>query len=160
MQTESPHVSIDRLDLAIGAKKDELTNVMFMSLEEAATYYVQFREIFDYLDTVRDKWAAVKEELSVKILPDIFERSKVAQSLTLKSGTRVTILYKTMASMKDKEKAMQWLRDNNMGDLIQPTVNASTLASAAKHMAEENQSLPEEFFTTTIKPTTSVTKKK
>ena len=46
-----------------------------------------------------------------------------------------------------RPQAFQWLRDNGYGDIIQETVNASTLSAFAKTLLEtENKELPEEFF--------------
>ncbi len=158
--TESTSVTIDRLSIAIKDIESELEKVKLMPLEEAAIYYQQFRAKFDWLDEVRDKWASVKEVLSVQIMPEIFEKSNVDNYIKLKSGWNVGVSYKLTASMKDKIGGMKWLEENGLADLIQPTVNASTLSSVAKGFIEENKSLPEEFFNVVNKPTTKVTKSK
>lgn len=158
--TESVFVTVDRLSIEIKDIEAELDKVKLMSLEDAATYYQQFREKFDYIDAVRDKWASIKETLSTAIIPEIFERSAVDSSIKLKSGYRVGVSYRTTASMKDKIGGMKWLEENGLADLIQPTVSSSTLSSVAKNLIEENRSLPEEFFNVVAKPTTSVTKAK
>lgn len=160
MTHESPHVTIDRLDILVKKTEGELDKIRLMPLEEAATMYVEFRDVFDYLNVVRDRWASIKDRLSKEVLPEIFEKSAVAQSITLKSGYRVGVSYRTLASMKDKIGAMKWLEENGLADIIQPTVNSSTLSSVAKTMAEENKSLPEEYFNVVTQPTTSVTKAK
>lgn len=155
---ESTHVTVDRLFSKIKEVEDFLPKLQNMTLEEAAVYYVQFRGEFDYLDQVRDKWATIKEQMSNVILPGIFERSQQDQSIKLKSGVTVTVSFATRASIKDKPGAYKWLEENNLGDLIQPTVNSSTLASVAKNLLDENQSLPPEYFNVSLKPTTSVVK--
>lgn len=157
---ESTHVTIDRLGITIKEFKETLDKIRTMTVEEAAEIYVDFRDKFDYLDMVRDQWASVKDELSKRIIPEIFEGSRISNSITLKSGYRVGVSYKTLASMTDKIKGMEWLKENGLMDIIQPTVNAGTLASVAKTMAEENQSLPAEYFNVTTAPYTSVTKAK
>lgn len=155
---ESTHVTVDRLLSRINDVEEDLNRIRKMSLEEAAVFYTIFRAEFDYLDEVRNKWASVKEQLSSKIMPEIFEQSQQDQSIKLKTGLTVTVSYKTLASIKDKPGAYKWLEENDLGDLIQPTVNASTLASVAKGLIEENQSLPPELFNVTLKPTTSIVK--
>ena len=51
---------------------------------------------------------------------------------------------KFSASMADKDAGHQWLRENGGGDLIQPTVNASALASFLKDMVLEEGIEPPE----------------
>ena len=56
-------------------------------------------------------------------------------------GTRVS------ASMPDKVAGMAWLQENGHGDMIQPTVNAASLASFAKNYTlETGMDLPEDIF--------------
>ena len=161
MQEESLHVTIDRLDIQVGKIEKDLDRIRALSAEEAAVEYVNFREKYDYLDSVFGRLTTAKDKLSREIIPRIFEDSHHDQSINLKTGHRVTVQYRLTASMKNKEAAMKWLQDNGLGDLIQPTVNASTLAAVARGMIEEkNESLPDEYFTVSNLPTTSVTRKK
>lgn len=153
---ETTQVTIDRLHATAVDLKEELSKVRAMSLEEAAVWYVNFRDNYDYLDSVRDEWSKIKEELSGQIMPEIFERSQQDQSIKLKNGKTVVVSFRTTASIKDKMGGYNWLKENGLGDLIQPTVNASTLASVATGLIEENRSLPSEFFNVSLKPTTAV----
>lgn len=45
-----------------------------------------------------------------------------------------------------KEDAFIWLSDSGRGDLIVPTVNASTLKAAIKASLKKGENWPEEFF--------------
>ena len=158
---ESVLVTIDRLLFAANKVEGQLDNIAKMTAEEAAAAYVEFRDRYDALDAAMDKWVKLKGKLSKEILPRIFEDSMHDNTVTLKSGHRVTISYKTLASIKDKVAGFEWLRNNGLGDLITETVNASTLAATAKKMQEEeNRTLPEEYFNVVLQPNTSITKKK
>lgn len=48
-----------------------------------------------------------------------------------------------------KEGAYSWLEDNGRGDLIQPTVNASTLKASVKAAMERGEEFPAELFNIT-----------
>jgi hypothetical protein len=158
MQQESPMVTIDRLSILCKTIESTLDDVRKMGIEEAAQVYVDFRQMFDYLDATRDEFARIKERLAKEIIPAIFEESSVDGTINLKSGYRVTLAHRMTATILDKEGAYKWLEDNGMGDIIQPTVNASTLAAVAKNLLEENRSLPPEYFKAGLTPNTSMTK--
>lgn len=157
MKLESVHVTVDKLDIAIKEIENVLHKVAGMDIESAAVFYEEFRTKYDYLLDVAGKWTTVKERLSAKILPEIVEASQLGQSVTLKNGKRVTVQYKVMCSMPDKDAGKQWLIDNGLGDLVQDTVNAGTLTAVAKARLEENEPLPEELFKMSTKASTSIT---
>lgn len=93
-----------------------------------------------------------------EIVPAMFDEAGI-KNVPLVEGYRVQTGGKIFASIKAdaKEQAYQWLRDNGLGALVVETVNVQTLSAAAKVMAEEeNRELPEEFFNTMDKFTTSV----
>lgn len=99
-------------------------------------------------------------EYKKKLLPEVFEVEGVP-SIPLAEGFRVSVGYKYYASITkgSKDAAYQWLRENNLPDIIQPTVNASSLSAAAKDLIEnKNIDMPEDLFTVAHVPTTSVTK--
>lgn len=63
-------------------------------------------------------------------------------------------------SYEGKDAAYWWLRLNNLGDLISETVNAGTLAAAAKARLDQGFDMPEAYFNSAFMPNTSVTKTK
>lgn len=91
-------------------------------------------------------------------VPHVFEVENVP-NVPLSEGFRVQISTPWRASMKpdQKEAAYEWLH-KHYPDVIQPTVNASTLSALAKEMNEENKELPEAHFNAQQMPTTSVVK--
>lgn len=74
---------------------------------------------------------------------------------------RVTRSARVFASIisEDKDDAFQWLRDNEYGGLIKPTVNASSLSAAAKEMLENGMELPDDMFRVATKDNVSITVK-
>lgn len=105
----------------------------------------------------KEVWRNAKE-LRV---PQSFEAAGV-DSAPLSEGFRVGVTVTKRASIVpgQKEAAFVWLQDNDKADIIQPTVNASTLSSLAKDMAEKNEELPEALFKVYDQPNVSVTKTK
>ncbi len=97
-------------------------------------------------------------EVKEHLVPQCFEQAGI-ENVPLSEGFRVGTSEAWRASIKPDQKvgAYAWLKENEKGDIIQPTVNASTLSALAKQMAETNNELPEEFFNTALVPSTSVT---
>lgn len=98
--------------------------------------------------------------ISEVTLPERFDHEQVKTFNTEK--WRVTKLTKVMASIPadKKEQAFEWLEQNDLGSLIKPTVNASSLSGAAKEIMEKGEELPEELFNVHMQPGISVTKLK
>lgn len=95
-------------------------------------------------------------------VPAAFEADGVT-SIPLEEGFRVGISHTWRASIKPdmKDQAYAWLRGHKHGDIIKPTVNASTLSALAKELVEEyNLELPATLFNAAHMPNTSVTSTK
>ena len=125
-----------------------------------AAVYVAVKAIDDDWSGVIKKLSAVTRLLKEKLVPEAFSREDISSFTSKEGGYRVTISELVRASMKDKEACYAWLRENNLGDLIQDTVNASTLAATARSLMEEGKELDEDLFEVYIMPNTSVTKVK
>lgn len=126
-----------------------------------AEYYRALRTLHDEADALKKKLHKELEAYGMSILPEVFEKEDVT-SLNLSSGYRVTISSVTRASIpaENKAEAYQWLVDNELGDLITNTVNASTLSATAKSLIEEGRQLPEDLFKVAVLPQVSMTKLK
>lgn len=95
-----------------------------------------------------------------KVVPETFEIEGVP-NVPLAEGFRVGVSSAFYASIKKdmKTAAYAWLQQNKLADIIQNTVNASSLAAALKSKLEdENIEAPAEIFTAAYVPNTSVTK--
>lgn len=77
---------------------------------------------------------------------------------------RVTRLSNVFASITggqaNQPAAFEWLRANDLGDIIKPTVNASSLSAIAKKMIEEGKELPDDIFSVAFRDSISVTAKR
>lgn len=93
-------------------------------------------------------------------VPACFEQAGVP-NVPLSEGFRVGVTKpQIFASVKTGQKAaaFAWLQENGKGDLIQETLNASTLSAFAQELGEKNEELPENIFSVARLPNTSVTK--
>lgn len=57
-----------------------------------------------------------------------------------------------------KEKFYEWLRDNGRGDLLQETVNPSTLKAAVKGMYKKGEEIPDDLLNVSPFTRASITK--
>lgn len=127
---------------------------------EYARAFVALRAVKDELDDLQKKVSKIYEDIKSVKLPEKFDQAGVP-SITLDEGYRVQVSHRVFASInKDrKEEAYEWLRQNQLADLVTETVNTSTLSAVAKGMAEENKELDPDLFKVTVVPNTSVVSK-
>jgi hypothetical protein len=132
------------------AKKGELTDVLKM--------FAKVRDQYDLLDDQRKKVYATLEHMSRSVIPDMMQEKDIKTISLAEAGLRFSVAVKISASMPDKLGGMAWLRSNGHGDLIQETVNASSLSAFAKtYIADTGKELPEAFKVSNM-TYTSVTK--
>lgn len=113
----------------------------------------------------RELLAKLSDDLSRTTIPDIVrdlkERTGEKPPFNIEGVGRVSISHRWSASMLDKDMGFKWLRSNGLGDIIQETVNAQTLAATAKELSEtKNRDLPSEIFKVGQMAFTSITKAK
>lgn len=134
------------------------TSEKALEIQDACTVFKAIREIDDEIKSLKKSSNAVKESMARTIMPQLF-KEKGTTSITV-DGFRFTMSETVRATIKadQKAEAYEWLRENELGDLITQTVNASTLASAARAELEAGRELDEDFFNVAIVPNTSVTK--
>lgn len=132
---------IDAVKANVG---EDGSNMKTGNLAEACRLYFYLSEEYDRMDDVRKKIGMQLEHMSREVIPEIMSEEETS-SITLEDvQRRFTKSTRTTASMADKEAAMDWLREIGKGDLIQQSVNSSSLSSFAKQYMVENQvELPE-----------------
>lgn len=131
------------------------------NLPDILTHYKAIYEIVDALDGVKKQAGKMKDDMSKRIIPEVMSAEDV-KTITMDGlGRRFTISHRYFCSMPDKPAGFKYLRSNGAGDIIQETVNASTLAAWAKNrLVEEGLDLPEDIFNVNIIPSVSMTKAK
>ncbi len=134
----------------------EISAIEKDKLSEVLRYFNALRTAYEQLDEQRKKIFSQLEHLSRNIIPERMAEEGVT-STTL-DGLRFTVGTRTSTTILDKEMGYGWLQAYGHGDIIQQTVNASTLAAFARRYLEDTgRDLPEYFKTTSMRYT-SVTK--
>ena len=147
-----------KLDSLINrAHRDSLALVEKADIPSLVKHFAALRTEYEALEDKIDKLKAEVNELSYKLIPDMFDSQDV-KTIKIDDVGRVTVNQRWVASMPDKELGMGWLRGSGNGGLIIETVNAQTLAGFAKSQALEGKPLPESLFTVGVAPYTSITK--
>lgn len=136
-----------------GNKSGDMTEFLRM--------YYRVTEQYELLDGARKELNAMLEGVSRNYIPEIVLEKQV-KTITLEDiKRRFTVATRISCSLLDKDRGFQWLRENNAGDLIQPTVNSSALSSYAKNYIETTgKDLPPALFKISTMNYTSVTKVK
>ena len=119
-----------------------------------------FAEFRDMVDLVAEKVTALQahvRSLSYEILPTMFENQNV-KTIKLDDIGRVSVNVRWSATMLNREKGMEWLRDTGNEGLIIETVNASTLTAFAKVETLAGRPLPDAVFKVGTAQHISITK--
>ena len=153
--------ALSSLELAAGLLHRETTAIVGSGDHiELIRHYYQMREANSAIKKAREMLDNLEDHLSHKDIPDAFKRVGV-KTITIEDVGRVTVSYKWGCSMADgkKPESLQWLRNSGNGGIIIETVNAQTLAAFAKNEVETHgKTLPDDLFTTSLRPYTSITK--
>lgn len=152
---------IDRAERQVELLEPQLLAAEQGDVIEYARAFVQMRRVKDKLDELEKRVSKIYEVMKVEKLPAKFEEAGVP-TINLDEGFRISVSHRVFASIKTdrKSEAYDWLRQNNLGDIISETVNSSTLSAVAKSMAEDNLELDADIFNVAVVNTTSVTKTK
>lgn len=149
----------DMQDLASQIQK----KAEFVHTEKVHDQLRFLRHVRDITETLSDYKSQLQKHLDrlrQEVIPTTFKENNIT-SLTV-DGFRYVISHNWRASIKGDRKgdAYKWLRDNDLGELITETVNASTLSAQAKKMTEDGMELDPDLFTVNIVPNTSITQAK
>jgi len=106
----------------------------------------QAREVKNLKEDIKHHNATLKQ---LKEKQEILEAG-LYQALIDEDVQKLTIDNQTLycrqefyASMPDKERGFDWLRNEGLGDLIYETVNARTLSSAMKERLQNDEEVPD-----------------
>lgn len=124
--------------------------------------YDDVRTTVELIKEAQKALADMSERLSREAVPDALRAAGI-RTITVEGVGRVSISTRLSASIipEKREFAFDWLRQSGNGSLIVETVNAQTLSSFAKNLAEtEGRELPADLFKTGSMSYTSITKVK
>jgi hypothetical protein len=149
------------IELALADLRATLPEVKKKRLGVVLAEFFSLRNAYEAMEESRKQIGAEIDNLSKGTIPEMMaEEDTKSQTLELAGlRWRFTVNQRASCSMPDKDKGMNWLKDNGHGDLIQPTVNAQTLSSFAKNYLEQTgMDLPTDLFKVSTSPYTSITK--
>lgn len=137
---------------------NEAIDIAELEIQDAVTFFKKIKDFHDLLGGIIADLELTILKLRQETMPAIFKEAGVSSIAV--EGYRFTISHTLRASInKDKkEEAFQWLRDNDMGEIIIETVNASTLAAQARQLDDQGKELDQDLFKSWIQPNVSITK--
>lgn len=129
-------------------------------IQDQVRFLRALRDVKETAADIESQLGKVLEKMRQETIPNSFKETGVT-TLTV-DGFRFTISQTLRASIKADKKAdaYEWLRENDLADLITETVNASTLSAQARKMAEDGLELEPDLFNVSIVPNTSITQAK
>lgn len=128
-----------------------------LSAVEIAQLQHQLQKANEQADTVKKTVGKVFDHTRTLLLPAQMEEEGIS-GFKIKGIGRVNLTSDMRVSMKDKEAGYAWLEENDHGDLITETVNASTLKALLSRMIRDGQEVPEEIFKISPFDRASITK--
>lgn len=119
-------------------------------LAPAATHYKALVDLEDAIEQLRIKVYHIKNGYQFHVLPPLFHDASVDTVKTL-NGYTVSISDDVSVSIPADRKAdaYDWLDKNGYGDIIQSTINSSTLKATVKGMYKDGVVVPEDVFKVT-----------
>ena len=117
------------------------------------------REQKDDMDKELSGVTAEYEYLTKIAIPEKFSEEGI-KNMNLEGVGRISLRTDIYASVKAdaKARALEWLGDIGSGDLIQPTVNSSTLKAFLKNRIKAGEDIPEDLFNVTPYQQATITK--
>ena len=97
--------------------------------------------------------------LRITKIPQVMEDEGI-KNMNVEGVGRVSLTADMHVSVKAemKEAFYLWLRDNGREDLIQPTVNSSTLKATVKNMVKQGEEIPDDLLNVSPFTRASITK--
>jgi hypothetical protein len=148
---------IDEVTILLGKVDDALDDLRDLGPREvlapAATHYKNLVDLENLIEAMRLKVYHIKNGYQFHVMPPLFHDASVDTVKTL-NGYTVNISDDVSVSIPADRKgdAYDWLDKNGYGDIIQSTVNSSTLKATVKGMYKDGVVVPEDVFkVTTLK---------
>jgi hypothetical protein len=113
--------------------------------EEVESDLKQYNKHFDFLRITK--------------IPQVMEDEGI-KNMNVEGVGRVSLTADMHVSVKAemKDAFYIWLRDNGREDLIQPTVNSSTLKATVKNMVKKGEEIPDDLLNVSPFTRASITK--
>lgn len=140
---------------------DEIAEAVKASpLKQLAVLHSGYKENIDSLADLKTTLQKAYDWLRISHIPERMDAEDL-ESITIEGVGRMYLTTQFQASIKSgaKDGAYEYLTDNGHGDIIQSTVNASSLKALAKAKLKDNDPLPTELFNVNISSAAVIQKK-
>lgn len=109
-----------------------------------AAQQVAVQNAIEYIDELHKVLQAEFDAIRMRLLPDAMDEEHLASPLNVAGVGRVSLTpdLQVNTPADQKEGFFSWLKKRKMGDLIQPTINSSTLKAWAKARIQKGAELP------------------
>lgn len=128
-----------------------------LALEELAKRFQTGYKEKEKLERQLAKCNAYFDVMRFEAIPMEMDRLNV-DKITYADIGRISLTPDLQVSMKDKPGFFGWLKKNRLGDIIQPTVNSSTLKAWIKGRIKDGKKYPAEMLNVTPVTRASITK--
>lgn len=150
------HLVINDLDELVAAIQKETSEVIATGeLVDVIIHFHAFREAVRELKARTGALQNHVDKLSEELLPTMMFNQKT-KSIKVENVGNVVVNNRWSASMLNKAKAFDWLRQTGNQGLIIETVAAPTLGAFGKSMALVGTPLPPEIFKVSASPYISI----
>lgn len=133
-----------------------------LTLQQLAAEMKVVEDVIDYIDAIGKHLTAEYDTIRLKLIPDKMDSENIESPFTVTGVGRVVLTPDAYVRVPaDKQEALyKWLRENNLGDLIQGSVNASTLKASVKGWMKKGTPYPTDIISVTPFTRASITKAK
>ena len=118
-----------------------------MTVAEVASLQKTLKEVTEDAGAIKTELQKAYDFVRYVRVPAIMEREDL-ESVKIEGIGRMYLLsdYNMSIRKEQKEKAVEWLIENGLGDIVQETVNASTLKATLKEVIANGTEIPEDLF--------------
>ena len=157
----TPEEHLTALEKQIGKLRQQADTIHTEPLPDVLRFTKNLQDLSAWVEDLKSQVSQKVDMLKKERIPELFKEAGVTSMAV--DGYRYVISHTTRANIKEgqKEKAFEWLRENDLADIITETVNASTLSATARMITEEKGiELDPDLFNVYVQPGTSITKTK
>jgi hypothetical protein len=123
---------------------------------EAAQLQGMFAEMHEHADRIKAAIGKMYDWVRMGIVPEAMDAEGL-ELMKIEGLGRVSLTSDINLKVLDKDKSFEWLEEIGSGDLIAPTVNASSLKALIRRRMRDNEEIPEDVYTVTPFTRASIT---
>lgn len=128
---------MNELDNKLLEFQNKLENIDKNDIPSLCNLYRDYYEFYNSLEESFKIAEQIKQKLSYEVMPTAFENNKVDSVKIRGRNFIVGVRLNASIPLDLRANGHAWLRENNLGEIIVPTVNSKTLSSAVKSYIEE-----------------------